>query len=301
MSKIDLKIVNLYYGFDCNLTCRECFSGSDIIRNKQYDPSLESLLKSIEDMSQHISNITEMFTLIGGEPLLYWDRIVALVHHFRKFYPTTVINITTNGVLLHKHRKEVLDLLLSTDNIRISLTNHFSEFMEDPTGVKYKQNLEYFFSDPRINRIHALHYDIPNRNINFHLHEYAEGFKSQWQHIDGKLKPWATNDPQGSMNYGCTGNICSAIIDSKLFKCPRFVVLPAILDKVNQTDDSDWKKYLAYTPIDLSQEGIQYKLQEFEANQGHPISECDMCPNKHIINITQIPHTKENIFTKPYV
>lgn len=301
MHKINLKIVNLYYGFDCNLTCRECFSGSDIIRSKDYDPSLENILKSIEDLSKQVNDITEMFTLIGGEPLLYWDTVVALVKHFRKFYPTTVINITTNGVLLHKYRDKVLDLLLSTNNIRISLTNHFSEFINDPTGVKYKQNLEYFFSDPRINRIHNLHYDIPNRNINFHLHEFSDGFKAQWVHKDGKLKPWATNDPQGSMQYGCTGDRCSAIIDSKLYKCPRFVVLPVVLDKVNQLDDPDWKKYISYIPIDLSQNDIQDELEKFEANQGHPISECDMCPNKHIINITQIPHTKENIFTKPYV
>jgi hypothetical protein len=242
-----------------------------------------------------------MFTLIGGEPLLYWDRIVLLVYQIRKYFPHATINITTNGVLLHKFKDQLIELLMEVDNIRISLTNHFSEFIEDSTGVKYLKNLDQFFSDSRINKIHRLHYDIPCKNINFHLHEFVDGFTAQWEKSSGKLKPFATNDPVGSMQHGCTGDICSAVHDSKLYKCPRFVVLPVVLAKVNQLDDPDWQKYLHYTPIELTKDNIHDELLRFEENQGHSIPECDMCPNKRVINITQFPHTKENIFTRPYV
>jgi organic radical activating enzyme len=301
MSKVNLIIVSLFYGFDCNLTCRDCSSGYDILRNKNHDPSEESLLKSIEDMSHYVNDITDMFTLIGGEPFLYWDRIELLVRHFRKFYPTTKINITTNGVLLHKFKDRVIDLMMEVDHIRISLTNHFSEFMDDPTGIKYKQNLDYFFSDPRINCIHDLHYDIPNHDINFHFHDFSDGFTAQWRREGSKLKPWATNDPKASMDNGCIGRVCSALHNSKLYKCMRFVTLPTVLDKVGQLTDPEWSKYLNYQPIDLSLDDVDGLVDKFVNNQGNPISECDMCHNKKIVNITQIPHTKENIFTKPYV
>lgn len=296
---IKIKMTNFYYGFKCNLACKGCNSGSDIIFHKDHDPSLESILESITNFAKHVSDVTITITLIGGEPLLYWnEKIVPMAHHVRKYYPTTTINISTNGLLLHKLKDEVIQLLLDIDNIRLSVDDHTADFSDDPVGKKYLKNLNYFLSDPRLHKIHDEHYDIPNKNIDIMLHSFLSGFHAQFLTVDRKLKPFATNDPEGSMKYGCVGNICSAIIDSKLYKCPRLLSLPKILAEVNQLDDPDWAKYLNYAPVDLSRNDIEEELNLFEATEGLPIPECDVCANKFIQNITWFQQSKENVIKR---
>ena len=95
MNKIDIEIVNFYYGINCNLSCNGCFSGSDIIKHNRYDPTLDSILTSIEDFSR-VANVKQMVTLIGGEPLMYWDTVVPMARHVRKYFPNVDINLTTN-------------------------------------------------------------------------------------------------------------------------------------------------------------------------------------------------------------
>jgi organic radical activating enzyme len=294
MNKIDIEIVNFYYGINCNLSCNGCFSGSDIIKHNRYDPTLDSILTSIEDFSR-VANVKQMVTLIGGEPLMYWDTVVPMARHVRKYFPNVDINLTTNGFRLKKYQDELISLMIELQPFRISLTDHLSEVDHaDTLATKYYDQVKDFLSDPRLNKIHQHHYDIPNNQVNIHIGNYAGGFKAQYLIKHRKLKPFATNDPEGSMREGCTGNICSAVVDSKLYKCPRFYVLPLVLKERNQIDDPDWQKYLNYRSIDLTN-CTQEELEYFENNQGKPIEECDMCPNNKIINISLIPHTKENL------
>lgn len=291
---ISLEIVNFYYGLNCNLSCNGCFSGSDIIKHTRYDPSTESILKSIEDLAK-IATVKQMITLIGGEPLMYWEKVVPILRHVRKHFPNVNINLTTNGFRLKKYQDELINLMIELQPFRISLTDHMTEIAyTDILANKYYAQVTEFLSDPRLNKIHDYHYDIPDNQVNIHIANFSEGFKAQYLIKDGKLKPFATNDPKGSMREGCTGDICSAVVDSKLYKCPRFYVLPLVLKERGQLDDPDWQKYLGYQSIDLNNY-TNDELVQFENNQGKPIDLCDMCPNHKIINISVIPHTKENL------
>lgn len=291
---INLKIVNFYYGIVCNLSCKGCFSGSDIIKHRTYDPSLENILESVTNASKHISNI-DMITLIGGEPLLYWDeKIVPVARHIRKCFPNNLINITTNGLLLHKFKDKVINLLLELGNCSLSITNHFTEFSDDKVAKTYHKNLEYFLSDPQLFKIHDGHYDIPDATVDIHIHNLSNGFAAQFLKIDGKLKPFATNNPAGSMKHGCTGRVCAGIIDSQLFKCDRLAVLPYILTETDQLTDPDWQKYLNYNAVDL-RNPAEEALEHFKNTEGLPIPECDVCPDSQIIGISKIPRTKENV------
>lgn len=292
-----LKIINFYYGYNCNLSCDGCFSGCDLIGEK-YDPSFDSVLKSVEDLSKYAAGANEMITLIGGEPLLYWeDRIVPLTKCIRKFFPDSNINITTNALLISKYKDQIFDLLLEVDNIRLSITDHLVEVdKEDNFSKKYYKNLDTFLADPRLNKIHDEHYDIPDTNIDIYVHKF-ETFKAQFLMIGGKVKPFKTNNPAQSKARGCTGD-CATVIDSKLYKCPRLASLTRILHKTNQLDDPEWQKYLKYQPVDLSSNNSYDSMREFFETQNKPISVCDMCPDKHIINITALPHKKENIIRK---
>jgi hypothetical protein len=82
---------------------------------------------------------------------------------------------------------------------------------------------------------------------------------------------------------------CHALVDSKLYKCSWFVSLPIILKLNNQLDDAEWKPYLEYVPLDLSNP-TNSTLQEFSDTQLTSIPLCDMCsnnPNNSVIKIKE--------------
>ena len=300
MRKIDLKIVEILVGWKCNLACRDCSSGVDILRNKiDQEPELDNLIKSIDDLSKYVNNVTDLFTITGGEPMLYWDIVKPVVRHIRKKFPFAKIMINSNGRLLHKRKDELIDFLKEIQNIAIGLSNHASEFPNDPAGQAYYNDLNKFFSDSRLYKIHSMHYDIPENEVNFHWGTHSDGFIAQWKRVGDKLKPFATKNPIKSFENGCISPICASLSDdSKLYKCFKLQVLPTILKRIDQLDDPDWQPYLTYQPIDISKDNVWNDIYKFAEEEGNPISVCDMCPDNKVIGISRVPHTKENIFTK---
>jgi len=295
LRKINLKIVNVHYGFKCNLGCKQCITASDFLDHTRYDPSLEETIQTVDNLHQAVGNVEIMITLLGGEPLLYWDRVSILAKHIRKRFPLATINITTNGLLLHKYQNSVIELLLELDNCKLTISNHMTLFAHDKVAQVSYKNLNLFLSDPRLFKIHDYHYDIPNHSIDIHMSENGIKFINQYKLLpNGQVKPYATNDPEGSMIHGCTGSICSFAKNNKLYKCSKLAVLPNVLDHTNQLDDPDWQKYLNYQYIDLTAT-TQEQLDYFEETQGKPISECDGCPNQQIEGVTTVIRTKENV------
>ena len=299
-TKIDLQIVQVMIGWKCNLSCQDCFSGVDILRNKiDHEPEVNDIIKSIDDLSNYVNNVTNLFTVSGGEPMLYWDKVKPVVRHIRKKFPLAKIMINSNGRLLHKHKDDLIDFLKEIQNISIGLANHASEFPDDPVGQAYHNDLDKFFSDSRLNKNHPMHYDIPDNDVNFHWNIWPDGFTAQWKRVGDKIKPFATKNPRKSMEHGCIGDVCAMLSDdSKLYKCARLAVLPTILKRIGQLDDPDWQPYLSYQPVDVSDNNAWADIYKFAEEEGKPISECDMCPDNKVIGISRIPHTKENIFTK---
>lgn len=297
--KINLKIVDLFYGYKCNLACVGCNPGSDIIQHTDYDPSLDSILKSITDLSHRVETIENHISLLGGEPFLYWEeRIIPIIRHIRQLFPTTTICLVTNGFYLHKFQQQLIDLLLEINYIDVSITDHTRGFADDPVAVKYHTNLTNFLSHPIFFKIHDCHYGISDYKVNIHITPEPLIFKAQYKTVNNKRYPFATNDPMGSYKTGCTGNICNHLVDSKLYKCSKLAYIRDTLKETNQLDDPEWSKYLAYQPIDLTDTNNQPLLDEFETNLTSPIAECDMCPNRPVIGITAILQTKDNVLKK---
>jgi len=294
MSKITLRILNISYGLRCNLACKGCLSGSDMIRHTGHDTGLENNLQTLDLLSRHIEHVTDVITLLGGEPFLYWpDKIVPLMLKIREYWPMAKINLTTNGLLLHRYREEIIGFFSELGNASISVSMHAARADGHILKSTYEKNLANFFDDDRFCKIHDLHYDIPNRKVDFHLDPWHRPFIAQFSEQDGKIKPWATNDPVGSMKHGCIGDICSMAIDGRLYKCPRLALLPKILEERGQLQDPDWQKYLG-TYVDLATATDQ-DLQRFKQEEGKPIPQCDACPNRHQLGVTLIPRTAQTI------
>ena len=187
-------------------------------------------------------------------------------------------------------------IVMHLGNSRLQISKHASNVGHHPLRQTYETNLEKFLSHPRLNRNHDLHYDLPGENgpaLDIHLEQWDQPFTAQFRIQDGKLKPWATKDPAGSMQHGCTGNICSMVIDDRLYKCSRLAALPKILQERDQLDDPDWQPYLR-TFVDLKQ-ASQADIDQFYHEEGRPIPECDVCPNQRILGKTLIPRTEKTI------
>jgi len=283
MIKSDQVNLNIFYGFKCNYSCDGCISNSNLAKSDQ-DPDLTDIIKTIPILAD-LFNVTGMITLLGGEPLYYWDeRIVPIAMECNKYFPNTLINVFTNGQLLGKNQKKVFELSDKIDKFSLTITDHLNteELKNTTPGKKWRESINRFLNHKQIVKIHNEHYHIKD-NINANIYISTPDSNS-WKNIykttiDGKIKPFATNDPEGSMRYGCiSNNICSMVRGTKLYKCTQLATLENGLRAKNQLDDPDWKKYLSYAPVDLLNID-KSTLTNFIDTYAKPIDMCDMCSN----------------------
>lgn len=295
-SKTNQENLNILYGFKCNYSCSGCITNSDIIDNNN-DPELTDILSSIPKLA-NLFNVTNMVTLLGGEPFYYWDdRIVPIAQEVNRYFPDTLINIFTNGQLLGKSADKVFKLAEQIDNFSLTITNHLFNLYDTVPGKIWINNFEEFISNPNIVKISDVHYHIKN-NIRANIYISTP---SNWTHsykitTNNQIKPFATNDPNGSAKYGCSAGIrCSMVYGKKLYKCSMLATLPTALKIKNQLDDPDWAKYLSYNPVEIDNPDARV-LKEFVDTYGKPIDVCDMCSNNPQTSIAS--RTYNMIFTK---
>lgn len=299
MSKIKLHIVEIFYGHRCNLSCQGCSSVSDHIKDYDDDPSLESIFESIENLSKSV--YPKSIDLMGGELFLYWDRIKQIIPKIREHFPKTLISMTTNGMLLEKHADEVVEISKKYHPCVLEVTNHFTLFPEDSLTDNYKKKIENFVSKNNFvekdkteeemwDKTYLIEFrtkgdeTYENENMDLHLTKPVNFYPGYFKNEAGKLKPFATNDPEGSYEKGCSMPVCHLLLDNKLYKCSWFAFLPRLLKRNGQEGDPDWDKYLGYKPLDL-ENADQQDLIDFYQNSNKAISLCDMCSNqeKHMI------------------
>jgi organic radical activating enzyme len=251
--KIRQEILVFLYGYRCNYSCDQCLSAPNVIFDSRWDPDMDALKRSIL-RSAELFEVTGMVTLSGGEPFLYWeDRIRPLSLEINQYFPGVRINIPTNGQLLSKNLDKVLALANEVEQFSLSITRHLNG-VDDEVSVKqnWLKSVSVLDSHPMIVKLNSDHYHIRD-NIRSNIYFYET---ETWKHYyrrapNGQIKPFATNDPQGSMAHGCTGSVCSSIVDNKLYKCTSLATLGHHLRTIGQQDDPDWFKYINYPAIDL--------------------------------------------------
>ena len=293
-----LPMVEVFYGHRCNLSCKGCTSASDIIKTINYDPSLDSILDSIDNLATYVD--VKEFDLMGGEAFLYWESIEKISEHIRKKFPKSTIGICTNGLLLEKFQDKLIEFCKNFHPRVIDITNHFTLFSEDIIAKKYKIKLDNFLKNNKITKTKTVKWGVTQDNIEIYSSNTfdvriadAQNFYSCYYITnENKIKPFATNDARGSYKYGCAMPNCHLLYESKLYKCSWFALLPKILEIKNQLDDPDWTKYLNYKALDLKNLNLD-DLENFVATSNTHIDLCDMCSNNKTFSIK---HSKENVF-----
>lgn len=124
-SHISVKALCLHVAHTCNLNCSYCFAGQGKYKGDRAVMSLETGKRAIdfliENSGSHVNLDVDFF---GGEPLLNWDVVKALVAYGREreklFGKNIRFTLTTNGVLLDDEvtefcNKEMHNVVLSLD------------------------------------------------------------------------------------------------------------------------------------------------------------------------------------------
>jgi hypothetical protein len=294
----------VFYGNSCNLACSNCDSRSDEL---DFDgPSLESIYESISLANQKFD--IENWSMIGGDPFLYKDKIIKIIDFIRKIEPKKTIFMSTNGMLLHKNIDWVVDLIKKY-RIWVQVCNHTSLFYPKDTMLNAVHEIGKKSGIPEIIPAHLWWYDIlkldtgtdqwkefiKEKKINFETRDpnditymkenwgihYMESpyFQTIVDRINGVPKPFNSN-PADAYKNSCPSQFCSFLHDKKIYKCGALGTLKRLLEKYDLIDDPDWKKYLKYKPVDLdtcTDEDI-----EFFSNTNYScVSECSMCPGEY--------------------
>lgn len=302
VEKIKLPMVELFYGHKCNLSCTGCSSFSDLINDNSLDPSIESIFESIENLSNYV--VTEKIDLMGGEVFLYWNTVVQIIKKIKYFYPNVTVGICTNGLLLEKYSKQLVEIANQYGPVVVDITDHYSRFQYHKMSTKFHDSVNRFRFQNNLNDLKIIkskfyssskdYFNKDNQNLMITISKSTVFYPCYYTNSDNKVKPFATNDPIGSRKHGCAMPKCHLLINSKLYKCSWFAFLPQFLKIKNQENDPDWEKYLKYKPVDLKNINQEELTQFYKTSSTH-IDLCDMCSNQPQ---DSIDHTISNVLKK---
>jgi sulfatase maturation enzyme AslB (radical SAM superfamily) len=176
----------------CNLNCKGCEHFSPIAEKKFLD------IKKYEQDCIRLNTLTggsiDDISLLGGEPLLH-PQIIDFMVLTRKYFPSGMIRIITNGLLLEKQpdifweacKKNDITIFISIYPVKINY--FYIKAKTDTYGIKL-----VFWGDP-INE--------------------SKVWRKLRIDLRGRQNPWISN-------FYCYGsNQCFQLVDGKLFKCWR--------------------------------------------------------------------------------
>lgn len=302
-----LKVLDVFYGNKCNLACHQCDTRSDIFRTEEGDPNLENIIESITLSKKHFN--IEMYSILGGEPLLYLEKITEIVKFIRSIDNVARIILPTNGLLIDKKIETVVQLVKDF-NITVVISDHCVNFDDKTFSNKVVNNTkiladrlemnpsEYYVAwndflnfdnkkqdnywqswiDHRTDRVTGTsNLAFSNSKNYLFLTEQAD-FQSHYKIVNGKPKPFSQGDPEASYRNGCADPFCSFLFDKKLYKCGALGTLKRFLEYHGSLDDKEWDQYLKYKPLDLTNCTIE-EVSMFSDTRFSPIKECQMCPN----------------------
>ena len=313
--KPSLKLVDIYYGSKCQLACAQCDTRSDLIRKGEFDPDIETIKQGILLVKDKFN--IEVLSVLGGEPLLYLEKVEEIIKFIRSVDQKTVVMLPTNGELISKNMDYLVKIIKEYD-VLLMVADHLNMFSDKKRSMKIEYSInelstrlnlppanteimwsvildERAFDESWIEyQKTALDYrgDDPNDT-----HETAEDFwwngkygiyyhkqNSHLKHYflkDGKPKPFNSSNINDSYYKSCPSCYCTFMNDKKLYKCAALGTLKQFLERHQSLEDVDWQKYLNYKFLDL-ENCTDEEVLNFSNSKFKPILECSMCPENPI-------------------
>lgn len=302
-----IKLLDIFYGNRCNLACSNCDTRSDELDFE--GPSIESIKESIFFANKKFD--VENWSLIGGEPLLYKNKILEIIKYIRSFEFDKTIVLATNGMLLHKNIDWVAELI-EKYRIWVQVCNHTLLFYSKEkmlnavhaigTKLDIKETIPAYLwwydvykldSSTEAWRKYAdqkgLTTNIPTRDPNdisymkenWGIH-YTESpyFQTIVNKTSGIPKPFNSN-PSNAYKNSCPSQFCAFLHDKKVYKCGALGTLKRLLEKYDLLENPEWQKYLKYKPVDL-ETCTDADIEHFANTHYCSIAECSMCPGEYM-------------------
>lgn len=285
-----LQFVDIYYGGKCNLTCHQCDTRSDTFRQGEFDTDLDNIKHSIDLARANFS--IRNFSLLGGEPLLNFDKVKQVAEYLRSVDKSAVLTMPTNSTLLAKNVSEVADFMLKY-KVVILMTNHYAAF-DKIESDRIEQARDQLISLLQIEERSAMDFytEVINyasenstasnndrfwgsKDVGIFYHEQHE-FQQHYKLVNGVPKPHAEGTPEASYKNGCCSPFCTFLYDKKMYKCASLGTLDKFLKHHGLFNDPDWQKYLNYKSLDLINCSAE-EIKNFSDTNHCAIEQCDMC------------------------
>lgn len=242
--------LELHVAHGCNLACESCSHYSN--HGHSGTVSVDEADRWMGLWSKRVA--VERFALLGGEPTIHphLPDFIALV---RRHWPTTEIEIVSNGFFLHRHPSLPAALAADRDARLIISVHHESE--------EYQERLKPVFALlEQWRRDHGVVAKI--RPASKHWSRRYEGFGDA-------MLPFEDGETRKSWEI-CPARFCKQILDGRIWKCAPLAYLP--MQKARYRLSEKWDPYLAYKP--LEPECSDAELRAFAAIEDE--SACGMCP-----------------------
>lgn len=173
----------------CNLNCRGCAHFSPIFEKKM--PDIHQRLQDVEKLKTLFSHIA-LFYILGGEPLLN-PQIDRYIYKIREILPETHIVLVTNGILIPKIDKKILEVIRD-NRVLVDIS-------------------EYEPAHEMIDRIIAI---LKEYEIRYHVRPYDRKLKFN--------KPLSLSD-KSVHKWKCLSTRCVSIYEGKVARCPTLMYI----------------------------------------------------------------------------
>lgn len=210
-----LKILDIFFGNKCQLACEQCDTRSDIIRKGEHDSDIDDIKEGILSVKQKFD--IEIYSLLGGEPLLYKDKIQSILEFVRSLDTTASIWLPTNGDLINKNIDFLSKIIVKYD-VLLFVSDHFSTFKDQTRSNKVSKAVYDLVNNIDIQRVHSdrLWTEIMYRR---------PGAQTAWEGYWEDAKPY-----KGENSFNAKENKLDASTDDDLWWNGRYGVYFHIQD-----------------------------------------------------------------------
>lgn len=174
----------------CNLNCRYCCNLMPYITDKQHYP-VDGILGAARRLESAVDSLVNV-VLVGGEPFLYPDAHV-LIREFDAMPKVERVSMFSNGGILP--RAECLQALREAKKSHVIVSDY------GPLSAKTRELGNLFDAN-------EISHDIRH-------------FTGDWRDMGGFAKRGRPAAAQRAVFRGCWTKNCSAILDGRLYRCPR--------------------------------------------------------------------------------
>jgi uncharacterized protein len=161
----NFKTLKISFGLKCNYSCEYCSQRfvPETEENKNFD--VDNFLNKIYDTFNFgETGKGKKIEYWGGEPLVYWNKIVPIVENLREKFPDLTMSIITNGSLMTKDKADWIDKM----NINIGVSHDGpGQSVRGPNPFdipKIKENILYLYDLLRPKQMMSFNSMLNNRN-----------------------------------------------------------------------------------------------------------------------------------------